>query len=152
MHVSRETFVFKVFRRVFHSSLKLELCRHACRRRETIISTCRYGKNMPTTALVDTQQNSYSISHYATLWLHGDWTVTVWSLLFCQQLHVTTLHVVTTVNDRQLTMVTTCTVTVQLPCSHSATYSGWWNRSFDVYMYDMIGRIMYQLPVVEQWI
>ena len=36
---------------VFHSTLKLELCRHACRRRDPIISTCRYGKNMPTTAL-----------------------------------------------------------------------------------------------------
>ena len=50
--ITRETFVFTVFRRVFHSTLKLELCRHACRRRDPIISTCRYGKNMPTTALV----------------------------------------------------------------------------------------------------
>ena len=49
--ITRETIVFEVFRRVFHSSLKLELCRHACRRRDPIISTCRYGKNMPTTAL-----------------------------------------------------------------------------------------------------
>ena len=49
--ITRETFV-TVFRRVFHSSMKLELCRHACRRRDPIISTCRYGKNMPTTALV----------------------------------------------------------------------------------------------------
>ena len=53
--ITRETFVFKVFLRVFHSSLKLELCRHACRRRDPIISTCRYGKNMPTTALVITK-------------------------------------------------------------------------------------------------
>ena len=51
---NRETFVFTVFRRVFHSILKLELCRHACRRRDQIIPTCRYGKNMPTTALVHT--------------------------------------------------------------------------------------------------
>ena len=29
---------------MFHSSLKLELCRHACRRRDPIILTCRYGK------------------------------------------------------------------------------------------------------------
>ena len=50
--ITRETFVFTVFRRVFHSILKLELCRHACRRRDQIIPTCRYGKNMPTTALV----------------------------------------------------------------------------------------------------
>ena len=50
--IIRETFVFTVFRRVFHSILKLELCRHACRRRDQIIPTCRYGKNMPTTALV----------------------------------------------------------------------------------------------------
>ena len=50
--IARETFVFTVFRRVFHSTLKLELCRHACRRRDPIISTCRYGKNMPTTALL----------------------------------------------------------------------------------------------------
>ena len=50
--IARETFVFTVFRRVFHSTLKLELCRHACRRRDPIISTCRYGKIMPTTALV----------------------------------------------------------------------------------------------------
>ena len=50
--IARETFVFTVFWRVFHSTLKLELCRHACRRRDPIISTCRYGKNMPTTALV----------------------------------------------------------------------------------------------------
>ena len=50
--ITRETIVFKVFRRVFHSSLKLELYRHACRRRDPIISTCRYRKNMPTTALV----------------------------------------------------------------------------------------------------
>ena len=45
--ITRETFVFTVFRRVFHSTLKLELCRHP------IISTWRYGKNMPTTALVN---------------------------------------------------------------------------------------------------
>ena len=50
--ITRETFVFTVFRRVFHSILKLELFRHACRRRDQIIPTCRYGKNMPTTALV----------------------------------------------------------------------------------------------------
>ena len=50
--IIRETFVFKVFRRVFHSILKLELCRQSCRRRNQIIPTCRYGKNMPTTALV----------------------------------------------------------------------------------------------------
>ena len=50
--ITRETFVFTVFRRVFHSILKLELCRHACRRRDQIIPTCRYGKNMPTTALL----------------------------------------------------------------------------------------------------
>ena len=49
--IIRETFVFTVFRRVFHSILKLELCWHACRRRDQIIPTCRYGKNMPTTAL-----------------------------------------------------------------------------------------------------
>ena len=36
---------------MFHSILKLELCRHACRRRDQIIPTCRYGKNRPTTAL-----------------------------------------------------------------------------------------------------
>ena len=42
--ITRETFVFTVFRRVFHSTLKLELCRHACRRRDPIISTRRYGK------------------------------------------------------------------------------------------------------------
>ena len=49
--ITRETLVFTVFRRVFHLILKLELCRHACRRRDQIIPTCRYGKNMPTTAL-----------------------------------------------------------------------------------------------------
>ena len=53
--ITRETFVFTIFRRVFHSILKLELCRHACRRRDQIIPTCRYGKNMPTTALVSTK-------------------------------------------------------------------------------------------------
>ena len=53
--ITRETFVFTVFRRVFHSILKLELCRHACRRRDQIIPTCRYGKNMPTTALIMTK-------------------------------------------------------------------------------------------------
>ena len=37
---------------MFHSILKLELCRHACRRRDQIIPTYRYGKNMPTTALL----------------------------------------------------------------------------------------------------
>ena len=52
--ITRETFAFTVFRRVFYSTLKLELCRHACRRRDPIIPTCRYGKNMPTTALVAT--------------------------------------------------------------------------------------------------
>ena len=51
--ITRETFVLNYsFWRVFHSTLKLELCRHACRRRDPIISTCRYGKDMPTTALV----------------------------------------------------------------------------------------------------
>ena len=34
---------------MFHSILKLKLCRHACQRRDQIIPTCRYGKNMPTT-------------------------------------------------------------------------------------------------------
>ena len=53
--IIRETFVFTVFWRVFHSILKLELYRHACRRRDQIIPTCRYGKNMPTTALDFTQ-------------------------------------------------------------------------------------------------
>ena len=43
--------VFTAFWRVFRLILKLELCRHACRRRDQIIPTCRYGKNMPTTAL-----------------------------------------------------------------------------------------------------
>ena len=43
-YIIRETFVFTVFRRLFHSILKLELCRHACRRRDQIIPTCRYGK------------------------------------------------------------------------------------------------------------
>ena len=52
--IARETFVITVFRRVFHSALRLELCRHARRRRDPIISTCRYGKSMPTTALVNT--------------------------------------------------------------------------------------------------
>ena len=52
--IIRETFVFTVFRRVFHSILKLELCWHACWRRDQIIPTCRCGKNMPTTALVFT--------------------------------------------------------------------------------------------------
>ena len=51
--ITRETFVFTVFRRVFHLILKRELCRHACRRRDQIIPTCRYGKNMPTTALLN---------------------------------------------------------------------------------------------------
>ena len=52
--IAPETFVFTVFRRVLHSTLKLELCRHACRRRDPIILTCRYGKNMPTRALTIT--------------------------------------------------------------------------------------------------
>ena len=52
--IIRETCVFSDFRRVFHSILKLELCRHACRRRNQIMPTCRYGENMPTTALVVT--------------------------------------------------------------------------------------------------
>ena len=56
--ITRETFVFTVFRRVFHLILKLELCRHACRRRDQIIPTCRYGKNMPTTALVKTNSST----------------------------------------------------------------------------------------------
>ena len=58
--IIRETFVFTVFRRVFRSILKLELCRHACRRRDQIIPTCRYGKNMPTTALVSSHTLSIS--------------------------------------------------------------------------------------------
>ena len=49
--------ILKFFGECFHSSLKLELCRHACRRRDPIISTCRYRKNMPTTALL----NSYRV-------------------------------------------------------------------------------------------
>ena len=52
--ITRETVVFTVFRRVFHLILKLELCRHVHRRRDQIISTCRFGKNMPTTALMNT--------------------------------------------------------------------------------------------------
>ena len=46
------------FWRVFRLILKLELCRHACRRRDQIIPTCRYGKNMPTTALIFTSPGS----------------------------------------------------------------------------------------------
>ena len=64
--ITRETFVFTVFRRVFHSILKLELCRHACRRRDQIIPTCGYGKNMPTTALVADDKHklwSIEVSH-----------------------------------------------------------------------------------------
>ena len=61
--IIRETFVFTVFRRVFHSILKLELCRHACRRRDQIIPTCRYGKNMPTTALVT--RGKYDFKHHS---------------------------------------------------------------------------------------
>ena len=53
--ITRETFVFTVLERVIHSTLKLKLCRHACRRRDPIILTCRYGINMPTTALIMTQ-------------------------------------------------------------------------------------------------
>ena len=55
MGITRETLVFTVFWRVFHSILKLKLswlCRHACRRRGQIILTCQYRKNMPTTALI----------------------------------------------------------------------------------------------------
>ena len=55
--ITRETLVFTVFRRVFHLILKRELCRHACRRRDQIIPTCRYGKNMPTTALINTDKS-----------------------------------------------------------------------------------------------
>ena len=68
--ITRETFVFTVFRRVFHSILKLELCRHACRRRDQIIPTCRYGKNMPTTALMhsinDKPIKRHELNHITT--------------------------------------------------------------------------------------
>ena len=63
--ITRETFVLTVFRRVFHLILKLELCRHACRRRDQIIPTCRYGKNMPTTAL---GMNKQEKEKFRTLW------------------------------------------------------------------------------------
>ena len=66
--IIRETFVFTVFRRVFHSILKLELCRHACRRRDQIIPTCRYGKNMPTTALL-----MYTFCQFSSLTLSIHW-------------------------------------------------------------------------------
>ena len=50
--ITWETFVSTIFRRVFHLILKLKLC-HACRRRDVDMEeTCRYGRNMPTTALV----------------------------------------------------------------------------------------------------
>ena len=62
-YITREPFVFAVFRRVLHSTLKLELCRYACRRRDPIISTCRYGKNMPTTALLHTSSNRLLLSN-----------------------------------------------------------------------------------------
>ena len=52
---NKKKIAFTVFRQVFHSILKLKLCRHPCRRRDQIIPTCRYGKNMPTTALVPYQ-------------------------------------------------------------------------------------------------
>ena len=64
--IIRETYVFTVFRRVFHSILKLELCRHACRRRDQIIPTCRYGKKKkPTTALETTLPARDCILRYA---------------------------------------------------------------------------------------
>ena len=62
--ITRETIVLKVFWRVFHSNLKLKLCRHACRRSDPIyfdvsiwkkhadhstslvlVSSCRYTIN-----------------------------------------------------------------------------------------------------------
>ena len=48
---------------MFHSILKLKLCRHACRRRDQIIPTCRYGKNMPTTPLVMITSFTYIINN-----------------------------------------------------------------------------------------
>ena len=71
--ITRETFVLNYsFLRVFHSTLKLELCRHACRRRDPIISTCRYGKDMPTTALLATTSKYQNLK---VKWKEG--TVTV---------------------------------------------------------------------------
>ena len=66
--IIRETFVFAGFLRVFHSVLKLKLCRHACWRRDQIILICRHGKNMPTTALLNititaTQTMDYTDLH-----------------------------------------------------------------------------------------
>ena len=66
----REKIVFTVFRRVFHSILKLKLCRHPCRRRDQIIPTCRYGKNMPTTALLITQIFGSSLQERPIIWAH----------------------------------------------------------------------------------
>ena len=66
--IIQETFVFKVFRRVFHSILKLELCRQSCRRRNQIIPTCRYGKNMPTTALHKTHTCTSPLGLLPILW------------------------------------------------------------------------------------
>ena len=79
--IIRETFVFSVFRRVFHSILKLELCRHACRRRDQIIPTCRYGKNMPTTALVTTQFQNASFKFVWFCFIFTSFARKTWSFL-----------------------------------------------------------------------
>ena len=55
--ITRETFVFTDFQRVFHLILKLELINYVDMHVDVEIKllsipTCRYGKNMPTTALV----------------------------------------------------------------------------------------------------
>ena len=86
--ITRETYVFTVFRQVFHSTLKLELCRHACRRRDPIISTCRYGKNMPTTALHVTQYDSGLLLKLVALGSPKKWGICLRKSNTCTTKHV----------------------------------------------------------------
>ena len=73
--ITRETFAFTVFRR--SSILKLELCRHACRRRDQVILTCRYA----TTALVCISA-MLSICEYLLYFTE----LLMWSHATCKQL------------------------------------------------------------------
>ena len=58
--ITRETFVFTIFRRVFHSILKLELCRHAYVDVEMkLYRHIDMEKNMPTTALLYTERGLF---------------------------------------------------------------------------------------------
>ena len=73
--------------------------------------------------IINTQQNSYSLSHYTALWLHGGRRLTLQvTVVNCRQ-HGDYTAFGSSVTVQLPVNKDNYIVTVQSPCSHSAAYS-----------------------------